>query len=165
MRKSVVERQWCHTIGQYVTWGRIKALKILNLASLVDVGRKQNPCMISFTQLNSDWTRASRIDRFSVAKSSFNKVSSCQILSCLLSDHHFIILELSLEGIVKCGAGVWRFKNSLLSNADFKTALTRVIADFKLKIPDFVSLRDWWDSLKIEIRKATVNFSVRAESK
>ena len=36
-----------------------------------------------------------------------------------------------------------------------------MIADFKLKIPDFISLRDWWDSLKIEIRKAPVNFSIR----
>ena len=53
------------------------------------------------------------------------------------------------------------FNNSLLSNVDFKNILKRVIVDFKLKIPEFVSLRDWWDSLKIAIRKATVNFSVR----
>ena len=128
--------------------------------SLVDVWRKQNPRMISFTWSNSDQTQASRLDRFFIAKSSFDKVSSCQILPCVLSDHDFVKLELSLEGIVKCGAGVWRFNNSLLSNADFKSALKRVIADFKLKIQDFVSLRDWWDSLKIEIRKATVSFSV-----
>ena len=62
---------------------------------------------------------------------------------------------------LKRGTGVWRFNNSLQSDADLKTALKRVIADFNLKIPDFVSLRDWWDSLKIEIRKATVNFIVR----
>ena len=129
--------------------------------SLVDVWRKQNPRTISFTWSNNDRTQASRIDRFFIPKSSFNKVSSCQILPCVLSDHDFIKLELSLEGIVKRGTGVWRFNNSLLSNAVFKSTLKRVIAGFKLKIPDFVCLRDWWDSLKIEIRKATVNFCVR----
>ena len=107
--------------------------------------------MISLTLSNSDRTQASRIDRFFLAKSSFNKVSSCQILPCLLSHHDFIKLELSLEGIVKCGTGVRRLNNSLLSNGHFKTALKRVIAYFKLKSRDFVSLRDWWDSLKIEI--------------
>lgn len=35
------------------------------------------------------------------------------------------------------------------------------IADFKLKIPDFVSLRLWWDYLKIEIREVCVSYSVR----
>ena len=128
--------------------------------TLVDVWRKQNPRMISFTWSNSARTQASRLDRFFLAKSSFDKVSSCQILPCIVSDHDFVKLELSLEGIVKRGAGVWRFNNSLLSNAEFKSTLKRVIADFKLKIQDFVSLRDWWDSLKIEIRKATVSFSV-----
>ena len=77
-----------------------------------------------------------------------------------MSHHDFFKLELLLEGSVKRGIGIWHFNNSLLSNADFNTALKRVIADLKLKVPDFVSLRDWWDSLKIEIRKATVNFSV-----
>ena len=78
-----------------------------------------------------------------------------------MSDHDFVKLEISLEGIVKRGAGVWRFNNSLLSNVDFKNTLKRVIVDFKLKIPEFASLRDWWDSLKIAIQKATVTFSVR----
>ena len=115
--------------------------------SLLNVWRKQNPRLISFTWSNNDRTQASRLDRFFIVKSSFNKVSSCQILPCVLSDHDFVKLELSLEGIVRRGTGVWRFNNSLLSNADFKAALKCVIADFKLRIQDFVSLCDWWDSL------------------
>ena len=121
--------------------------------SLVDIWRKQNPCTVSFTWSNSDRTQASRIDRFFIAKTAFNKISSCQILPC--------VLDLSLEGIVRRGTGVWRFNNSLLSNADFKTTLKCVIVDFKLKILNFPLLRHWWDSLKIDISKATVNFSVR----
>ena len=39
--------------------------------------------------------------------------------------------------------------------------LQRVIADFKLNLSDFNSLGEWWDALKIEIRKACIGFSVR----
>ena len=129
--------------------------------SLVDVWRKQNPRRISFTWSNSDRSQASRIDRFLIAKSLFNKVSSCEILPCVFSDHEFITLEVLLEGVIRRGTGVWRFNNSLLSDPDFKNVLKNVIANFKLKIPAFAFLREWWDSLKIEIRKTCVNFSVR----
>ena len=85
---------------------RTTLVMLMSDFSLVDVWHKQNPRTISFTWSNSDRTQASRIDRFFIAKSSFNKVSSCQILPCVLSDHDFIKLELSLKGIVKRGAGV-----------------------------------------------------------
>ena len=128
---------------------------------LIDVWRKQNPHAISFTWSNSDGSQASQIDHFFIYKTFVSKVSSYQILPCVFSDHDFVKLDLSLEGIVKYGTGVWRFNNPLLSNADFKLLLKHTIADFKAKIPDFVSLRDWWDSLKIEIRKTCIGFSVR----
>ena len=119
--------------------------------SLFDVWRKQNPRKVSFTWSNNSRTQASRIDRFLVAKSFLSKVS-CEILPCVLSDHEFVKLIVLLDGIVKRRSGVWRFNNSLLSDPDFKKDLKCVIADFKLKIPEFASLREWWDSLKIEIK-------------
>ena len=128
--------------------------------SLVDVWRKHNPRKISFTWFNHDRTQASRIDRFFIAKSLFSK-ASCEILPCVLTDHDFVKLNVSLDGVVKRGSGVWRFNNSLLSDPDFKRDLKSVIADFKLKIPDFASLREWWDSLKVEIRNFSVCFCVR----
>ena len=132
---------------------------LLSDFSLVDVWRKQNPRAISYTWSNNARTQASRIDRFFIAKSLFNKVS-CEILPCVLSDHDYVKLDVLLEGIVGRGPGVWRFNNSLLSNAVFKQFLKHVIADYKLKIPDFGSLREWWDSLKIVIRDFCINFSV-----
>ena len=106
--------------------------------SLIDVWRKQNLHKSSFTWFNSDRSQASRIDRFFIIKSLFSKVLSCEILPCVLSDHDFVKLVFSLEGVVKRGTGVWRFNNSLLSDPDFKENLKRVISDFKLKIPDLL---------------------------
>ena len=132
---------------------------LLSDFSLVDVWRKQNPRAISYTWSNNARTQASRIDRFFIAKSLFNKVS-CAILPCVLSDDDYVKLDVLLEGVVGRGPGVWRFNNSLLSNAVFKEFLKHVIADYKLKISDFGSLRKWWDSLKIVIRDFCINFSV-----
>ena len=129
--------------------------------SLIDVWRKQNPRKVSFTWSNSDRTQPSRIDRFFIAKSLFSKGFSCEILPCVLSDHDFIKLDVSLEGVINRGAGVWRFNNSLLSDPYFRNVLKSVMADFKLKILEFVSLREWWDALKVVIRKTSINFSVR----
>ena len=69
-------------------------------------------------------------------------------------------LGVLLEGVIKRGAGVWRFNNSLLSDPDFKNVLKRVIADFRFKIVNSLS-EERWDSLKNKIRKACINFSVR----
>ena len=147
---NVLDKLNCSTVPSA---DKASLVTLMSNFSLVDVWGKQNPHTISFTWSNSDRTPASQIDRFLVAQSSFNKVSSCQILPCVLSDHDFIKLELSLKGIVKRGAGVWHFNNSLLSNADFKVTLKSLIADFKLKIPDFISLCEWWIPLKSKSEK------------
>ena len=102
----------------------------------------------------------SRIDRFLIVKSLSSSVVSCDILPCVLSDHDFITLELSL-GFSDQRANVWRFNNSLLSDLDFRAFLSSVIKNFKLKLSDFHSLREWWDRLKVEIRIACVSYSVR----
>ena len=128
---------------------------------LVDIWRKQNLHEIIFTWSNSDRTQASRLDRLFIAKSLVSQVFSCEILPCVLSDHDILKLDLSLDGLAKRRAGVWRFNNSLLSGPIFKRVLSKVITDFKLKIPIFPSLQEWWDRLKIEIKKACVSFSVR----
>ena len=86
--------------------------------------------------------------------------ASCEILPCVLPDHDSVKLNVSLDGVIKRGSGVWRFNNSLLSDPNFKKDLKTVIAAFKLRVPEFVSLREWWDSLKIEIKNFSVNLCV-----
>ena len=133
---------------------------LLSDFSLVDVWRKQNPRRVSFTWFNHNRTQASRIDRFFIDKSFLPNVS-CEILPCVLSDHDSVKLHVSFDGVVRRGSGVWRFNNSLLSDSNFKNELKNVIATFKLRIPEFASLREWWDSLKIEIKNFSVIFCVR----
>lgn len=77
--------------------------------SLTDIWRKQNPQKILFTWSNSDHSQMSRIDRFLIANSLLPNVLSSDILPCVLSDHDFITLEFSVNGLFKHGLGVWKF--------------------------------------------------------
>ena len=81
------------------------------------------------------------------------------ILPSALSDHDFVQLGISLDGSSK-RAGVWKFNNSLLTDPDFKSFLSKIIIDFKVRIPDFGSLRAWWDSLKVNIHDVCIRFSI-----
>ena len=127
--------------------------------SLMDVWRKQNPRKILFTWSNSDCSQMSRIDRFFLAKSLFSNAVSSDVLPCALSDHDFIKLEVALGGFSSHRANVWRFNNSLLSDPKFTEFISDVIADSKLKIPNFPCLRVWWDHLKVEIRDACIKYA------
>ena len=54
-----------------------------------------------------------------------------------------------------------KFNCSLPSDDDFMNAMTLLITTEKEKIPLFSSLADWWDNLKIQIRRTCINFSSR----
>ena len=60
---------------------------------LFDIWRQQNPCAVSFTWSNSNYSQASRIDRFFISKSLLPHVRSNKILPCTFSDHDFVELQ------------------------------------------------------------------------
>ena len=94
--------------------------------SLADTWPKRNPRRTSFTWHNSDYTLASRIDRFLVYKFLFPRVCSNKILPYSFSDHDFIELSLSLDNFPSCRNSV-KFNNLLLSNSDYKTMIVELI--------------------------------------
>ena len=96
--------------------------------SLVDVWRKLNPRGVSFTWSNSDYSQASRLDRFLISRSLFLKhVRSNKVLPCAFSDHDFVDFDLSLDGFSNKQGGVWRLNTALLADAIFKREVSSVI--------------------------------------
>ena len=129
--------------------------------SLVDVYRKLNPHGVSYTWSNSGHTQASRLDRFFVSRPLFKNVNSNQVLPCTFSDHEFVCLELSLDGISNRRSSVWKFNSNLLSDPDFRALISNLILAQKSKIASFPTLGDWWDNLKVLVRKSCISFPVR----
>lgn len=131
--------------------------------SLVDVWRKRNSRGISFTWYNSNKTQASRTDRFLISKSLFTGVRTNEVLPCTFSDHDYVILHLTSTGISNRRCSVWKFNVSLLSDPDFMKTLSELINNEKLRIANYPSLGNWWDNLKVVIRKACIDFCARKQ--
>ena len=68
-------------------------------------------------------TIASRLDSFSIPKSSYHLIISCDIFPCTYSDHDFVILNLDFRDRINRGPGVWKFNNSLLNDVLFRTEI------------------------------------------
>ena len=108
--------------------------------SLVDVWRKLNPRGVSFTWSNSDFSQASRLDRFLISRSLLQFVRSNKVLPCVFSDHDFVDLELCIDDLSNKRGGVWRLNTALLADLDFKREISSTIERQKSVISDFESL-------------------------
>ena len=117
--------------------------------------------MISFTWSNNDFSQASRLDCCYISSSLLHSVRENKCFPCSLSDHDFVDPVLSPVNASPHGSGVWKFNCSLLSDNDFVNVITALINTEKEKISLFDSLGDWWDNLKIQIRRACIDFCSR----
>ena len=129
--------------------------------SLVDVYRKLNPHGVSFTWSNSSNSQACRLDRFFISQTLLKGVRSNQVLPCTFSDHDFVCLDVAFDDISNRRCGVWKFNTNLLSDSDFRNEISNLIFTQKSKIAFFHSLGEWWDDLKVLIRKYCIAFSAR----
>ena len=126
-----------------------------------DIFRTKNPKAISFTWSNKDFSQASRLERFCISSSLVQSFCGNKCFPCPLSDHDFLDLFISPVNVSLHGSGVWKFNCSLLSDDDFFNIMTLLITTEKEKIPMFSSLSDWWDNLKLQIRRTCIDLSSR----
>ena len=125
---------------------------------LIDVWRKQNPCGICYTWTNANHTQASRLDRFLLSCFLSRGACSVNVLPCPFSDHDFVVLDLSVDGLTHPRSSIWKFNTSLLSDKDFCNILSSVIVSQKGRIDDFPTLGIWWDNLKLVIHNSCIDY-------
>ena len=126
---------------------------------LVDVFRKKNPKSVSYTWSNKDFSQASRLDRFFISSSLLRSVCRNKCFPCPLSDHDFVDLFIAPDNISSHGSGVWKFNCNLLSNDLFLRTMSLLLTSEIDKIQSFSSLGDWWDNLKLQIRRTCIDYS------
>ena len=126
---------------------------------LADIFRKKNPKAISFTWSNKDFSQACRLHPFYISSSLLRSACGNKCFPCPLSDHDFVDLFISSVNVSLHGSGVWKFNCSLLSDDDFINTMTLLITAEKKKVSLFNSSGDWWDNLKLQIRRTCTDFS------
>lgn len=128
---------------------------------VIDIWRKRNPRVKSFTWANKAYSQASRLDRFFISRTLVKHVHLNEFLPCGFSDHDFVRLNFVFDNFSSTRSGFWKFNVNLLSDPAFMQMMTSVITSHKLIIDTFESLGIWWDDLKGVIRQNCINFSIR----
>ena len=77
----------------------------------------------------------------------------------MFSDHEFVTLDVDLSHIFYFGPGVWKFNNSLLEDHVYCALITDLIDQHLSFKHVFVSVKDFWESLKEVFRNSTINYS------
>ena len=127
--------------------------------NLVDVWRSKHARVSQCTWFNSDLSIGSRLDSFLVAHELVNSLVSCDISPCIFSDHDFVILDFDMSRVCDFGPGVWKLNNSLLDDRDYRDFISDLITQHLNFKHVFVSIKDFWESLKEVIRLRTIQFS------
>lgn len=70
-----------------------------------------------------------------------------------------LTLDIDVTCICDFGPGVWKFNNSLLDDCDYCDLITDLINQHLSFKHVFVSVKDFWESLKEAIRLRTIDFS------
>ena len=121
----------------------------LSDCSLIDMWHKQHPRWTSYTWANSNYSQASRLDRFLIF---FKSCIDCPtVFPCSFSDHDFVALTFSPDDYPRTRSGVWKYNSSLLHDVIFKCELPQLITDQKQFMANFQTIGVWWDNLKVLI--------------
>ena len=115
--------------------------------------------MVQCTWFNANLSIGSRLDSFLVCREVASSLSSCEISPCVFSDHDFVILDVDLSYVFDFGPGVWKFNNSLLDDRIYCDLIIELINQHLIFRHVFISVKDFWESLKDVIRSRTIEYS------
>lgn len=127
--------------------------------SLIDIWRKQHPRLREFTWFNSDFSLASRLDKFYVSPDLVQFVPSSSVRPCCFSDHDLVDLILDLSEYASSGPSLWKSNNSLLVDAVFCDHISSRVADLVGCVPRFSSFQDWWEFFKLSLKEEAIDFA------
>ena len=127
--------------------------------NFVDAWRSKHPRVSQCSWFNSNLTIGSRLDSFLVSRDLLNSLLSCEISPCTFSDHDFVTLNVDLSHVFESGPGVWKINNSLLEDRLYCALVTHLIHQHLSFRHVFVSVKEFWESLKEVIRNSTISFS------
>ena len=141
-----------------------KFLEIKESLSLCDLWRVRNPKMKTFTfrQRHFSGLIQRRLDYLFISQKLQESVKKIKILSSFSSDHSPILASFVISNNVSLrGPGLWKFNNSLVTNAKFVEEMNehirKTISNFK-NDPNLCDQMKW-ELLKYEIRSFSINFS------
>lgn len=125
---------------------------------LIDVWRHLHPQEKRYT-CHKSVRSASRIDFFLLSFSLLNSVVQTGILTCAISDHSMLFLELQLES-EPVGKGLWRLNTKWIGCQEYKELINQAIDEVLIKNQqEKLDPQMAWEMIKNEITGKSIQFS------
>lgn len=93
---------------------------------------------------------------------SYDTIASCNLSSlrpCCFSDHDLVDRVVDLSIFLPQGLGLWKFNNSLFTDAVFCDHISNRNTDLAGCFARFSSFKDWWEFFKLSLKKECIDFA------
>lgn len=138
-------------------------LQLLDFLNVEDTWRILNPDKKSFTYAKFTGHR-SRLDRVYTSKWARPFIYTNYLFTGI-SDHYGIPEITFIEQPIVTGSGLWIFNNKLLREKEYVEEFNQFWEFWITQKSNFLSLREWWDAGKEEIKKLTSSFAAAQNSR
>ena len=101
-----------------------------------------------------------RLDRFLISNNLRNRMIHYSIEPNTFSDHDAITLKLDTGTRKKWGKGTWKLNNKYLKDEIFIELIEETIAIEKDKKNLYKNQSEWWDNLKMKIKRIAINYGI-----
>ena len=122
----------------------------------IDVWRYGHDNKREFTWKRRNPISMSRLDFFLTPLFTASHVKQCEIVYNVLSDHHFVMIE--LEGVKQIkGKGYWKFNNSLLRDKTFLDEMNVRLDEINNR--KYMGVHNKWEAMKAVMQGFSQEFS------
>ncbi|CAG2248802.1 unnamed protein product [Mytilus edulis] len=126
---------------------------------LCDIWRTQNVDSRLYTWRQRTPLIQCRLDFWLISNFLSSSVTKTSIVPSIKSDHSLIKLTLSGENFSERGPGFWKFNSGLLTDKDYVDIVKNTLSECDEKYHNLENKNLKWDTMKSEIRGATVKYS------
>lgn len=144
-----------------------KLIEFTNRLDLIDIWRKKNTLLKTYTWSNNNHKLQSRIDFWLISADLEPSIESCTASPAVLTDHKAISLaiQVSKEQRGRFASGYWKLNNSLLFHEELKMKIEQLISEQWEAARKGNNFGTSWELLKYKIRGICSSYGKRLANK
>ena len=142
------------------TTGYLELSAITEELFLKDIWREKHPNEKQFTWNNTNLTIRARLDKIYISEELVEKAKA-EIKTCPFSDHNTVTTTIIIPDTNVRGKGYWKMNINILTDKAYNNEMKAILQLWTKEKGKFETLAEWWDALKIVIKKVTIKHSVR----
>ena len=138
------------------TAGLTELRQLIIAFRFVDSWREINPSSRKYTWPTRLSPVQSRLDRMYVTEDLHSDLLYQDFCPTVWSDHKYIAMALTLTSGTARGPNYWKLNTTVLTDPDYQTLITTLIANHHLTRATYSNILPWWENCKLLIKAASI---------